>query len=161
MPEGPPHLRPAGLDDVAALAAIENDAFASDRLSPRSLRRLIRSGSADIIIADEAGAARGYAAILFRRGSAVARLYSIAVADAARGRGVGVALLQAAEDAARARGARTLRLEVRAGNSGAIALYRKHGFRNLGRIADYYADHAEALRFEKALVPPDPGAISA
>ena len=33
----------------------------------------------------------------------------------------------------------------------AIALYRKTGYRQFGRHANYYADHEAALRFEKLL----------
>ena len=45
-----------------------------------------------------------------------------------RGRGVGRRLLRAAEARARKAGARALRLSVRAGNDGALALYSAEGF---------------------------------
>ena len=68
-------------------------------------------------------------------------------------RGVGRELLQAAERYARAHGRTRLRLEARYDNASAIALYEKLGYRTFGRYPGYYADGAEALRFEKALAP--------
>jgi ribosomal protein S18 acetylase RimI-like enzyme len=45
-----------------------------------------------------------------------------------RGRGLGRQLLRAAEARARKAGARALRLSVKAGNAGALALYAAEGF---------------------------------
>src|SRR5262249_5955722 len=80
-----------------------------------------------------------------------ARLYSIAVAAAASGRGIGPALLAAAERSARRRRCTVLRLEVHEQNAAAISRYRKSGFQQFGMHHDYYADRGNALRFEKRL----------
>jgi [ribosomal protein S18]-alanine N-acetyltransferase len=40
---------------------------------------------------------------------------------------------------------------VRYDNAAAIALYEKLGYRQFDRYPGYYADGAEALRFEKTL----------
>jgi ribosomal protein S18 acetylase RimI-like enzyme len=98
----------------------------------------------------------GYVLILFRKATSVARLYSIAVAPEARGQGVAKALVAAAEDLARQRGELFMRLEVRADNEAAKALYERLGYRQFGRNLDYYEDHAEALRYEKSLVTAPP-----
>ena len=89
--------------------------------------------------------------MLTRAGSTVARLYSIAVAAAARGQGIGERLLADAERQARRAGAAVLRLEVRPDNAGAIRLYVRRGYARIGTYRDYYADGADALRFEKTL----------
>src|SRR5512142_127929 len=114
--------RPADLD---ALVALERAAFTTDHLSPRQYRRHLRSASALVLAAVGRGGLLGKAVVFFRRDSAGARLYSIAVTDAARGSGVGKALLDAAERAARRRGARRMRLEVRQDNTAAIGLYER------------------------------------
>jgi putative acetyltransferase len=55
-----------------------------------------------------------------------------------RGRGVGSALLQAAETWARGRGLHKLSLEVFPTNVAALALYRRHGWVEEGRRARHY-----------------------
>lgn len=146
-------LRRARLADIDALIALER-VFTMDVLSRRSFRRLIAARSAALIVAEEDGRLSGYALVLFRERAEVARLYSIAVTPKSRRRGIGAALLGAAERIARRRGCRAMRLEVHEGNATAIARYRKSSYRPAGRLPAYYDDKADALRFEKALGKP-------
>jgi ribosomal protein S18 acetylase RimI-like enzyme len=155
-------IRPARASDLDALVAVEDAVFAEDRISRRAFRGLIASRSAEVLVAEEAGRVVGCCVVLSRAGSRRARLYSIA---AAPGRsGVGRPLLAAAERAAAAGGAATLRLEVREDNLRAVRLYEASGYRPFGRFDGYYADGAPALRFEKPLAevahasPAPPGA---
>jgi ribosomal protein S18 acetylase RimI-like enzyme len=148
------NLRPARLADVDALAELEKRAFRGDRISRRGFRRFVRSPRAALIVAEEDGVVAGYALALFREGSGIARLYSIAVAPQFARRGLGSALLAAAEDAALAHDRLAMRLEVHENNAKAIARYRKAGYNLFGRHFQYYADRGHALRFEKRLRPP-------
>ena len=145
--------RKAEPGDVDALTELEQRVFATDRLSRRSLRRFLTSPSAEVIVAEQGHQLAGTAIVLFRPRSAVARLYSIAVAPPMGGRGVAPLLLEAAEGAALARGCRAIRLEVHQTNHAAISRYRKSGYREFGRVSRYYEDGGDALRFEKRLVP--------
>lgn len=104
-----------------------------------------------MILAETDGQLVGAAVVLLRADSADARLYSIAVAGPARGRGVGRVLLGACEAAAMAAGRTGLRLEVRESNAQALALYRVSGYEVTGRIGAYYADGEDALRLRRAL----------
>lgn len=104
-----------------------------------------------MLIVDDARHIVGTAVVLFRRGSRVARLYSIAIADAARGRGLGRVLLAAAERAASNRDCEVLRLEVRADNHAAQQLYEGCGYCCFGLRRGYYEDGDDALRYEKPL----------
>jgi ribosomal protein S18 acetylase RimI-like enzyme len=146
-------LRPARPGDIDALAEIEARVFRGDRISRRGFRRFARSPHAALIVAEEQGELAGYALVLFRTGSSLARLYSIAVAPQFAKRGVGSALLAAAEDAAIAADRMAMRLEVHENNAKAIARYRKAGYNLFGRHFQYYADRGNALRFEKRLRP--------
>ncbi len=137
--------------DLAALVAIENQCFTSDRLSRRSLRYFLTVPNAALLVAEIRGAVAGYGLVAFRKGSAVARLYSIAIDPDFRGRNLGLALLKASEKAAHDGGATLMRLEVRSRNRRAIALYEGQGYRRFGRIEDYYEDGATALCYEKIL----------
>ena len=142
-------IRSASPADLGALIDLENRSFSSDRLSRPSLRRLIASSSADVLVAAVARSIAGYAVLLYRSGSGLARLYSLAVAPEFRG--LGRELLAAAETAATRRGCRALRLEVRDDNPRAVNLYRRAAYRSIGEIPGYYSDGATALRFEKQL----------
>jgi [ribosomal protein S18]-alanine N-acetyltransferase len=147
-------FRPGTLADLEALLALEQAAFTTDRMSRRSFRRFINTPSAAMIVADEDGRLSGYALVLFRPASAIARLYSIAVASAASGKGFGSMLLAAVEGAARRRDCTALRLEVHEQNAAAIKRYREAGFQQFGIYPDYYDGRGTALRFEKPLRSP-------
>lgn len=145
-------IRPARRSEVATLAALEQRSFATDRLSARQYRRHVGSPSAVVLVAEgTGGAVLGSAVVFLRAASRVARLYSIAVDAAARGRGIGAALLDAAEAVARRRGRTVLRLEVRQDNPAAIALYEARGYRRIGTRRGYYEDGADAWRYERVL----------
>jgi len=146
--------RPGKRSDVPALCAIECRAFAHDRLSARSFARFLRSAGASLIVAETAGVVSGYALTLFRRRSRVARLYSIAVDPTVGSRKLGSSLLEAAEAAAFRRRRNAMRLEVKPGNSRALRLYRRFGYRVLDELGAYYEDGSTALRLEKVLQSP-------
>ncbi len=158
-------IRPATHDDLEELVRIENVAFVTDRLSRRSFRYLMSEGNAAILVdspdvrAPDAtvpvgGACRGYAIILFNRGTSLARLYSIAVDPAHQRAGLGRALLDAAEEKARRHAAAYMRLEVRADAVDVQRFYHAHGFRKFALQPHYYEDDVAAVRMEKSLAPP-------
>ena len=137
--------------DLDALLALENAVFTTDILSRRSFHHFLTAPGSSLIVAEESGKLAGYALVLYPPRSKLARLYSVAVAPHIGQRGVGPLLLEAAENAAARRHRRVMRLEVHEHNTRAIGRYEKSGYRLFGRHRDYYDDHADALRFEKAL----------
>lgn len=146
-------IREARMEDVPELVRIEDLSFETDRLKVPSFRNLVKNDTATVLVAEgEAGALLGYAITLFRRSTAVARLYSIAVDKRMRGRGISRKLLVGLEDDARERGSLFLRLEVRPDNAAAIRLYQSLGYQPFGRHFGYYEDNTDALRFEKSLL---------
>lgn len=74
-----------------------------------------------------------------------AEILTLAVAPSARRRGLGGTLLRAAIEAAAARGAAAVFLEVSTANDAARALYDAAGFRAVGRRRRYYTDGTDAL----------------
>ena len=142
--------RDAVAADLPGLLMLEAG-FPGDRLSARQYRHHIGNPAARLrVMIDEARVVAS-SLCLFRRGSRLARLYSLVVDPALRGQGLGARLLSDAEAGALARGCDRLRLEVRADNRAAIALYLAAGFAPIGRVPGYYQDGAEALRMEKRL----------
>jgi len=150
-------IRTAVAGDLADLFHIENNAFPGDRISRRSFRRFLDSPRARLLVACGPDGVSGYALLLLRQGTALARLYSLAIDPACRGRGLGAALLKVAEASAFEAERIVLRLEVRADNDAAIGLYRNTGYRVLGRVESYYDDGCAAIRMEKLLHGPDLG----
>jgi|GEM_PF-272627 len=154
------HVRRATINDLDDIVALENAAFATDRVSARQWRHHLESLSAEVLLAIRDRQVVGAAMLLFHRRHRVVRLYSIAVAAAERGRRIGERLLHAAELAAARREGRALRLEVRADNAAAQHLYERNGYRPIGERPGYYEDGATALRYEKTLQRPYPVVLS-
>jgi ribosomal protein S18 acetylase RimI-like enzyme len=146
-------IRTATLDDLDALAGLEQRNFETDRLSRRNFRYLLTKANAVTLIAGESGATQGYAMVLFNTGTSLARLYTYAVDRPFRGRGIGLALVRACEALALERDCVSMRLEVRKDNAASRGLFEKHGYRYLEIVPDYYEDHEDAWRYEKILAP--------
>ncbi len=89
-----------------------------------------------------------------------AEVLTLAVAPDSRRHGRGAALLAAATEAAAARGAMTIHLEVAKDNEAARALYAKAGFREVGHRRGYYerpTGRVDALRLARDLAGRSPG----
>ncbi|WP_246065579.1 GNAT family N-acetyltransferase/peptidase C39 family protein [Hydrocarboniclastica marina] len=152
-----PAFRLAQPGDLDALVALEKTCFEDDRISRRSFRRFLEAPGDRLVIAEADGILHGYALVLMHKATRLARIYSIAVAPAARGKGLGEKLIRQAEALAAEAGRIVMRLEVRTDNPAAIALYRRLGYRQFGTLKDYYADHGDALRFERRILFSRPG----
>lgn len=145
-------LRRATIDDIPALLELERESFHGDRLGRRQFRHLLGPGAnARTMVLVNGARILGYVMLLFRRGSRLARLYSIAVDPNARGRGVGRVLLNAAEQQAVERNCTGLRLEIRKDNAASIGLFNSSGYARIGEYPDYYEDGMDAWRYEKRL----------
>jgi len=152
LQSGPgPSNRLATTADLRTLLELESTCFTTDRISRRSFTRLLRSETARTLVSELDGRVVGYAMVLLRRNTALARLYSIAVHPDARGAGVARSLLADAEQIALEHGSVSIRLEVAPDNEAALKVYHTAGYRETGRLLDYYEDHRDALRLEKRL----------
>ena len=147
-----PVLRTARAADLPILQVLES-LFPGDRLSLRQLRHHLTNPHAVMRVIETEYTLAGYSLLLTRSGSHAARLYSIAVAPAFRGQGMGKRLLDDLVAQSRARGCDEIRLEVREDNEAAIRLYRDYGFVFREQRPRYYQDGADALRFRLALTP--------
>ncbi|WP_314411199.1 GNAT family N-acetyltransferase [Streptomyces kroppenstedtii] len=109
-----------------------------------------RSGPRDHLVAELGGRLVGYVRLGFPTPLAsnahVRQIQGLAVADEARGHGVGRALVRAAVEEARRRGARRITLRVLGHNTPARRLYESEGFAVEGiqleefRLAGEYVD---------------------
>ena len=149
-------VRPALPQDTAACGALFGDAYAhSDSFltGPTEARTFtLPSAIPDgpsALVAELDSSVQG---VVLIQGSALARLrhcrtIELVVASAARGGGVGGALLDAALDSLRVRpGVQVVRLAVFADNVAAVALYRSRGFTEEGRRIGFACEADGRLR---------------
>ena len=148
-------LREATYNDLPLLLNIEQQCFATDRLSRRRMRFYIDAPHAVFVVAEKGTELVGYGLLLMRRGTQLTRLYSLAVLPEARGLGIAESVIGRLEECALARGKRFMRLEVSEQNLGAIRLYERLGFEQFGVYSQYYEDSSDALRMQKVLSSPD------
>ncbi|WP_100644417.1 GNAT family N-acetyltransferase/peptidase C39 family protein [Alteromonas facilis] len=144
-------FRAATKTDVPQLVALENEAFDSDRLSAKRFKHWVGADNRVFLVAEADGQLMGYGLVLLRKGTQLARLYSIAISQRSRGAGLGARLLQELEVAAMQAGRLFMRLEVAENNDAAIALYKRAGYEPFGVYAEYYANNIDAIRMQKPI----------
>ncbi|GAA1944413.1 ribosomal protein S18-alanine N-acetyltransferase [Microbacterium deminutum] len=130
--------RPATIDDLTAIMALERASFPTDAWSDAMMRQELASPHSWYVVVEEAGQLVGYAGLRSPRGAPDADIQTITIAEGSRGRGRGRALLRTLLAAAADRGAAQVFLEVRADNPVAHALYASEGFVELARRPRYY-----------------------
>ncbi|MEW5764135.1 MAG: ribosomal protein S18-alanine N-acetyltransferase [Acidobacteriota bacterium] len=142
-------VRPMAARDLPEVSAIEADSFPNPWPLEALRHELMSNPFCSSFVVEQEGRVAGYAFlwVIFEQ----AHLINIAVGREFRRRGLGEALLVHALEQARSLGGERIHLEVRESNAPAIALYRKHGFGELGRIERYYSDGAPALVMEAPL----------
>jgi ribosomal-protein-alanine acetyltransferase len=139
-------LRAATPADIGGIMAIENASFPTDAWSAESMAAELASPHNRYLVDEAEGVIVGYGGVRALQGGADADIQTIAFDAAHRGRGLGRALLRALLDAASARGAREVFLEVRADNPGAHGLYVSEGFEEIARRPRYYQpDDVDAI----------------
>ena len=131
-------IRPMTAADVPSVAALEKLCF-SDPWSASSIASELDNPLSLWLVWEEDGAAAAYLGV--QRVPPQADVMNVAVSPALRRRGIARALF--AELERRLPEIDELFLEVRASNSGAIALYRTLGFEQVGRRPNYYLDPRE------------------
>ena len=122
-------LRPAGRADLPTLVALRRAVGWGSGGLEGSLGAAA-AGRQAIVLADLDGIPVGAVTVALHAGLPPGRAHvsDLLVSPLWRRRGVGTALLQAAEEEARGRGLRECTLDVDAGNAAALELYRRAGY---------------------------------
>ena len=135
------HITPATRADIPVLTRLLNELFTQEEefspdpvLQTRGLEMILAQPQQGILlVAREEGMPIGMLSLLYTvspaLGARVALLEDFVVTKAARGQGVGSALLASAIGHARAAGCQRITLLTDGDNQGAQALYARHGFR--------------------------------
>ncbi len=101
------------------------------------------------LVAEENGKVLGFLAGMTEEYGA--RILMIAVKKKHRGKGIGKALMKDFINRCNARGIRTISLEVRKSNLGAIEFYKSLGFYEYSLMPSYYEDGEDAIIMKKNL----------
>lgn len=134
---------------MPAVHAIEVAVFA-DPWSVRDFRECVTSDTTFLVAETTEGVA-GYVVALDAADEG--EILNLAVAPGGRRHGVGRALVNEVLAVLTERGVRHVYLEVRESNAAARALYAAHGFREVGRRAQYYRRPVEnAIILRAAIV---------
>ena len=132
-------FRPEDADAVMAIAAQSPEAA---NWSKESYVKFASEAGSLALVLDAEGQLGGF--LLGRLAADQAELLNLAVSGTHRRQGAGSALLAKAIQEWRPRRAKTVYLEVRESNTGAIAFYEKHGFAKMGLRKGYYRAPDEA-----------------
>ncbi len=142
-------IRIAVTTDVAGLRHLEEEVFVeSDGLLTRgAFYYHVRSKNLLLVAENDTSEENrcvGYILVLFRRSKA--RIYSLAVVNEFRGRGIAKELLTRVINIVSSMGCAKISLEVRETNQKAILLYSKYGFSKEKRLPGYYGPGSNGLR---------------
>lgn len=133
---------PATLEDAGALHALDERCF-PDPWSPAGWRLELQAPARAWRVVRAEGELIAAAGAWFAPD--VAHVLRLAVAPAWRRRGLASRLIELLVALTRDRRRETLTLEVRASNTAAARLYRRHGFEQQGVRPRYYADGEDAV----------------
>ncbi len=117
--------------------------------SRREMKWYLRLPGADCLVAEGDGALAGF--IVTEREDDLGHIITLDVAEAHRRRGVGTALLAAAEARMMEAGVRRVSLETATDNLPAVAFWQKHGYRTMAVLKNYYMEKLDACEMHKLL----------
>lgn len=151
-------LRRATPEDLDPIMAIEEAVFAPDAWSRESMSNELSLPHGYYLVAFPVGEPEridAYAGLFAPHRAPSADIQTIAVAEHARGQGLGRVLMLQLIAEARNRGAEEVFLEVRADNDSAQHLYRSLGFEQLAVRKGYYKGGIDALVMRLAIPRPE------
>lgn len=155
-------IRLATLEDAPAIAALSRAEIEHGLpwtwREPR-VRHAIADPSVNVIAIGPPGAVAAFGLMYYADDDA--HLLLFAVHRSQQRQGVGSAMLHWLEAAARAAGARRIRVEARMDNAAARSFYNEHGYHEGAIVPGMYSGRLDGVRLEKWLRAGEPGAPGA
>lgn len=144
-------LRPYQRSDFEALVSIDQACFPKTIAYGRhEMKIYLQSEGSHCLVAEIPGTAiAGF--IVTECSLELAHIITLDVLEAYRRQSIGSSLLQLAEQEAASQGASLMYLETATTNKAAIALWKKHGYRESGTIENYYGRGQNAFAMQKRL----------
>ena len=150
-------LQLADSRDAGILAGMSRDLIETGlewRYRTQSLRQLIAHTETVTLVARHGDTVAGFG--IMKYGDEHAHLVLLAVRPDIWRRGIARRLVEWLVMSAATAGVATIHVELRAGNTGAYALYRTLGFAETLRLPGYYAGRETAIRMLRVLRAPFP-----
>jgi ribosomal protein S18 acetylase RimI-like enzyme len=136
--------------DFAALHRLDQSCFpAGISYSKTTFHYFLTIASADCIVAADGKRIAGF--ILTEENPPLAHIITLDVAEAHRRQGVGTAVLLESEKNLALRGVRSILLETAIDNEGAVAFWKRHGYRIEAVLKRYYLGRLDAYEMRKIL----------
>ncbi|WP_434564530.1 ribosomal protein S18-alanine N-acetyltransferase [Thermoanaerobacterium thermosaccharolyticum] len=134
-------IRPMTKSDIDDVIEIESLSFSVPWSKESFTMEVTMNKCAHYIVAEADEKIAGYGGfwVVIDEG----HITNIAVHPDFRGKGVGSAIVEGLIDLAKKKGITSMTLEVRASNLIAQSLYKKYGFKPVGRRRGYYQDNNE------------------
>jgi [ribosomal protein S18]-alanine N-acetyltransferase len=155
-------IRAMAAEDLDRVLVLAGDSVEAPRWTRQDYERIVQDAEPTLLVRCGLVAVCGsnlvgFVVASWLRQETVAEVEGLFVERAYRRRGIGGALIAACMAWARTAGASTMRLEVRASNVAALALYQRYGFSAAGVRRDYYSAPLEdALLLQAPLFPQIP-----
>ena len=148
-------IRPAFPEDLAEILRIERVSFSHPWTKEQLLDELNRTDIARCLVAEQEDPPRLSGYIMAWLVYDELHITNMAVDPDFRSKGVAGIMIRHLLTVSGGEGAAWCALEVRESNEPARALYRKHGFRTIGKRRNYYPDGEDALVMGVELVRDD------
>ncbi len=144
-------IRPATLEDLGDILSIDSALFPPGiSYDAETFLFYLVDKATVTFIAEAKGAIAGF--VIFRPNSSTeGGLVTIDVLPEFERRGIGGALLQKVEGAAKEAGYSMMVLQADVANDNAIRFYEKHGYKTRKKLKKYYRDDSDAWEMEKSL----------
>lgn len=145
-------VRLATLSDAADMAVMSRDHIECGlpwRWRPGRIARAIKDPDTNAVVVGDEGAVEAFGIMSYADDDA--HLLLFAVRKSRQRQGIGSAVLRWLEQAARAAGARRIRLEARQDNPAARHFYSEHGYHERALRSAMYSGVVDGIRLEKWL----------
>jgi ribosomal-protein-alanine N-acetyltransferase len=147
-----PDIRLATAADALAIADMSREYIEHGlgwSWTPTRITAAIQDESTNVAVIHQTDAVVGFG--IMHYGERTAHLALLAIHPAQRQRGLAARLVSWLEKCADTAGIERIRVEARSDNPAAIAFYRKHGYAQIDRLANYYRGVLDAVRLEKTI----------
>ena len=142
----------ASVEHLDRLTEIEIECFETEAFTKQQILHLLTDSNSVSLVLRVKGEIVGFVIgkTYMNRRPATGHILTIDVSPEHRRKGIGQKLLQEIENIFKDKRIEVCFLEVRENNVGALSLYRKFGYKRVGKLSNYYGN-AHGIRLRKVL----------